>query len=169
MRNRWNDFRCLYIANLAEDQTHEVDYTYRAQPKDPAAPNFSVTISIDDLRCHIPSDIREANPAAFQLFEGSTATLCVTTNGAEFSPRNGEERVFQFNPKTKTGFVVVLAPSVEVASSMATQMQTHNQIGVYIEFAANEKDFGAFDQSQLINIPIWSTSITFYASRKPIQ
>lgn len=157
------------MANLAEDQTHEVDYTYSSQRKDPAAPNFSVTISIDDLRCHIPSDVREANPEAFQLFDGSTATLCVATNGAEFAPRDGEERVFQFNPKTKTGFVVVRAPSVEVASSMAMQMQTHKQIGVYIEFAVNEKDFGAFDQSHLINIPIWSTSITFYASGKPLQ
>jgi hypothetical protein len=52
---------------------------------------------------------------------------------------------------------------------MATQMRTHKQIGVFIEFAANEKDFGTFVQSQLINIPIWSISITFYASGEPLQ
>lgn len=169
MRNRWNDFKCLYMANLAEDQTQEVDYTYSSQRKGPTTPNFSATISIDNLKCHIPSDVREANPQAFQLFEGSTATLCIATNGAEFAPRDGEDHVFQFNPKTKTGFVVIRAPSVEVASSMATQIRTYKQMGFFIEFAANEKDFGAFDQSHLINIPIWSSSITFYASRKPLQ
>lgn len=169
MRNRWNDFRCLYIADLAEDQTHEVDYTYSFQRKDSAAPNFSVTIAIDGLRCHIPSDVREANPEAFEQFEGSTATLCIATDGAEFAPQDGEDHVFQFNPKTKTGFVVIRAPSVEVASSMATQMRTHKQIGVFIEFAANEKDFGTFVQLQLIIIPIWSISITFYSSGKPFQ
>lgn len=169
MRNRWNDFKCLYMANLEEDQTHEVGYTYSSQRKDPAAPNFSVTISIDDLGCHIPSDVREANPEAFKLFEGSTATLCIASYGAEFAPQGEEDHVFQLNPKTKTGFVVIRAPSVELASSMATQMLTHKQIGVFIEFAANEKDFGAFVQSQLINIPIWSISITFYASGEPLQ
>lgn len=65
MRNRWNDFKCLYMANLAEDQTQEVDYTYSSQRKDPTTPNFSVTISINNLKCHIPSDVREANPQAF--------------------------------------------------------------------------------------------------------
>lgn len=168
MRNRWNDFRCLYITNLAEDQTHEVNYTYSSQRKVPTAPNFSVTISIDGLRCHIPADVREANPEAFEQFEGSKATLCITTDGAEFAPQGDEDHVFQFNPKTKTGFVVIRAPSVEVASSMATQIRTHKQIGVFIEFSANEKDFAAFVQAQMITIPIWSTSITFYASGKPL-
>lgn len=169
MRNRWNDFRCLYLTNLEEDQTHEVDYTSCAYLKDPAAPIFSVTISIDGMRCHIPSDVRKANPEALQLFDGSTLTLCIATNGSEFAPRNGDERVFQLNPKTKTGFIVIQVPSVEVASSMATQMRTHKQIGVHIEFAANENDFAKFDQSHLMNIQIWSTSITFYASGKPVQ
>lgn len=169
MRNRWNDFRCLFIANLEGDQSHEVDYTSSSNSNEHAVANFSVTISISDLRCHIPSDVGEVNPKAFQLFEGSTLTLCIATDGAEFAPRDGEDRVFEFNQQTKTCFVVIRAPSVEVASSMATQMRTHKQIGVFIEFAANEKDFVALTKSQLINIPIWSTSITFYASGKPLQ
>lgn len=101
MRNRWNDFRCLYLANLEEDQTHEVDYKSCTDLKNPASPEFSVTISIEGLRCQIASHVREANPVASKLFDGSTATLCIATKGAEFAPRKDDERMLQFNPKSK--------------------------------------------------------------------
>lgn len=169
MRNRWNDFRCLYLAKLEEDLTHEVEYSSRYYPKETASPNFSVMVSIEGLECRIPSNMLEANPRAVKLFDGSTITLCLATNGAEFAPGDGDERIFQFNPITKTGFIVIQVPSVEVASSIATQLRTHKQIGLYLETAANEEDFSKFDQTHLIEIPIWSTSITLYASGKPFK
>lgn len=169
MRNRWNDFRCLYTANLVGDQTHEVDYTWRTSTKEPELPKFSVTISIEGLICQIPSDMRDANPEAYKLFNGTTATLCIATNGSEFVPRSGERQCFELNPQKRSAFIAMRAPSIEVASSMAAQMRTHKRIGVYIEFAANEKDFVDFDQSIRLNIPIWSASITYYASEIELQ
>jgi hypothetical protein len=169
MRNRWNDFKCHFTADLLEDKTHEVDYTSAAPGKNITAPHFSVTLSIADLVCHVRADIQKENPEAFRLFDGSKATLCISTEGAEFAPELGQDHSFQLATQTKSAFIAVRVPSVEVASSMATQMRTHKRIGVFIEFAANEKDFAKFEKSHLITIPIWSVSITYYGSEAAFE
>ncbi len=166
MRNRWNDFKCYYTADLQQDKTHEIDYTSGTSGKNTTVPYFSVTLSIADLVCRVRADIQKENPEAFRLFDGSKATLCISTEGAEFAPEIGQDHSFQLATQTKSAFIAVRVPSVEVASSMATQMRTHKRIGVFIEFAANEKDFAKFEKSHLINIPIWSVSITYYCSEE---